>query len=63
MKITFFYRVKPKTSSYKPIFYTPENDKSSLEKKMDLHNDSTSTLRERLDSRWEEERKYKAISQ
>jgi hypothetical protein len=63
MKITFFYRVKPKTSNYKPIFFTPEDDKSSLKRKMDSHNDTSSSLRERLDRRWDEERKHKAVTQ
>jgi len=62
MKISFFYRPKPKVSSYKPVFYAPEEEQSSLEKKMKSHND-TSPLRDRLNRRWEEERKHKAVTQ
>ncbi|MEI6349320.1 MAG: hypothetical protein WCP69_15345 [Bacteroidota bacterium] len=63
MKISYFYRAKPKTSSYKPVFYTPEDDQSSLKKKMSIQNDDSITLRERMDRRWDEERKHKAVSQ
>lgn len=63
MKITFFYRVKPKVSAYKPVFYKPEEEQSGLEKKLKLQKDESLTLRERMNRRWEEERKYKSVSQ
>ena len=63
MKISFFYRPKPKTSNYKPVFYKPEEEQSSLEKKLKNANDHTTPLRDRLSRRWEEERKHKAVSQ
>ncbi len=63
MKILYIYRPKPKTSSYKPVFFTPEDDQSKLEKKMKSHHDQEAPLRDRLSKRWEEERKYKAVSQ
>jgi len=63
MKITFFYRPKPKSSTYKPVFFTPEEEQSSLEKKMKSHNDQEAPLRDRLSRRWEEERKFKSVSQ
>lgn len=63
MKITFFYRTKPKTSTYKPVFFTPEDEQSELKKKMNAHNDTSTPLRERLAHRWDEERKHKAVTQ
>ena len=63
MKILFLYRPKPKSSQYKPVFFTPEEEQSSLEKKMKNHNDQETPLRDRLSRRWEEERKFKSVSQ
>lgn len=63
MKITFFYRVKPKTSTYKPVFYVPEEEQSPLEKRIKNYNDTTTPLRERLNKQWEEGRKHKGATQ
>jgi hypothetical protein len=63
MKILYIYRPKPKASHYKPVFFTPEEEQSTLEKKMKSHHDQETPLRERLSKRWEEERKYKSVSQ
>lgn len=63
MKILFLYRPKPKISQYKPVFFTPEEEQSSLEKKMKIHNDQETPLRDRLNRRWEEDRKYQKVSQ
>ncbi len=63
MKILFLYRPKPKSSKYKPVFFTPEEEQSSLEKKMRNHNDQEAPLRDRLSKRWEEGRKFKSVSQ
>lgn len=63
MKISFFYRPKPKTSTYKPVFYQPDEEQSSIEKKLHDRKDPSSSLRDRLNRRWEEDRKHKAVSQ
>ncbi len=58
MKFSFIYRPEVKRSHYKPVFYNPEEE----ERKSKLNADNSNIpLKDRIERKWDKERKYKSI--